>query len=235
MQPGDGAAWMAGGSYLVARQDPHAHRDLGPHLARRAGGDHRPGQGRGRPARAAATSSTRSTSPRRAPTASRSSPMDAHVRLAHPRPNNGARLLRRGYNFVDGSDGLGRLDAGPVLHRVPARPATAVRPDADPAGAARRAQRVHPPRVQWSVRLPSGRPCRRRLLGSGAVRVDSTYLKACFSDISDASRQDLLSPSVTKALRTSISLCKWSGNSPHNGTVTNLYILYAGSPSRRFL
>lgn len=36
----------------------------------------------------------------------------AHVRLAHPSMNNGAHLLRRGYNFVDGSDGLGRLDAG---------------------------------------------------------------------------------------------------------------------------
>ena len=37
---------------------------------------------------------------------------DAHVRLAHPDHNGGARLLRRGYNFVDGSDGLGRLNAG---------------------------------------------------------------------------------------------------------------------------
>ena len=36
----------------------------------------------------------------------------AHVRLAHPDSNNGARMLRRGYNFVDGSDGLGRLNAG---------------------------------------------------------------------------------------------------------------------------
>ncbi|MEU4544031.1 iron uptake transporter deferrochelatase/peroxidase subunit [Nonomuraea dietziae] len=36
----------------------------------------------------------------------------AHVRLAHPSSNGGARLLRRGYNYVDGSDGLGRLDAG---------------------------------------------------------------------------------------------------------------------------
>jgi deferrochelatase/peroxidase EfeB len=36
----------------------------------------------------------------------------AHVRLAHPTSNGGARLLRRGYNFVDGSDALGRLDAG---------------------------------------------------------------------------------------------------------------------------
>ncbi|MBB5777724.1 iron uptake transporter deferrochelatase/peroxidase subunit [Nonomuraea jabiensis] len=37
---------------------------------------------------------------------------DAHVRLAHPTANGNAHLLRRGYNFVDGSDGLGRLDAG---------------------------------------------------------------------------------------------------------------------------
>ncbi|GIJ51061.1 peroxidase [Virgisporangium aliadipatigenens] len=36
----------------------------------------------------------------------------AHIRLAHPSNNQGARLLRRGYNFVDGSDGLGRLNAG---------------------------------------------------------------------------------------------------------------------------
>jgi len=38
--------------------------------------------------------------------------LDSHVRLAHPTLHNGARLLRRGYNFVDGSDGLGRLNAG---------------------------------------------------------------------------------------------------------------------------
>lgn len=37
---------------------------------------------------------------------------EAHIRLAHRSSNGGARMLRRGYNFVDGSDGLGRLDAG---------------------------------------------------------------------------------------------------------------------------
>jgi len=37
---------------------------------------------------------------------------DAHVRLAHPDQNRGALMLRRGYNFVDGNDSLGRLDAG---------------------------------------------------------------------------------------------------------------------------
>jgi deferrochelatase/peroxidase EfeB len=39
-------------------------------------------------------------------------PMDAHMRLAHPDQNNGVRMLRRGYNFTDGSDGVGHLDAG---------------------------------------------------------------------------------------------------------------------------
>ncbi len=37
---------------------------------------------------------------------------DAHVRMVHPSNNSDAKMLRRGYNFVDGSDGLGRLDAG---------------------------------------------------------------------------------------------------------------------------
>jgi len=37
---------------------------------------------------------------------------DAHVRLAHPDSNHGATLLRRGYSFTDGTDGLGRLEAG---------------------------------------------------------------------------------------------------------------------------
>src|SRR5680860_997718 len=39
-------------------------------------------------------------------------PMASHVRLAHPKQNDGVRMMRRGYNFTDGSDGLGRLDAG---------------------------------------------------------------------------------------------------------------------------
>ncbi|GAA4823960.1 iron uptake transporter deferrochelatase/peroxidase subunit [Tomitella cavernea] len=37
---------------------------------------------------------------------------DAHVRLASAEQNGGIRILRRGYNFTDGSDGLGHLDAG---------------------------------------------------------------------------------------------------------------------------
>lgn len=39
-------------------------------------------------------------------------PDDAHMRLMHPDNHGGAKMLRRGYNYTDGSDGLGHLDAG---------------------------------------------------------------------------------------------------------------------------
>lgn len=39
-------------------------------------------------------------------------PVDSHVRLMHPAQNQGVQMLRRGYNYTDGSDGLGHLDAG---------------------------------------------------------------------------------------------------------------------------
>jgi deferrochelatase/peroxidase EfeB len=40
-------------------------------------------------------------------------PVDAHIRLASARENDGARILRRGYSFTDGVDeSLGELEAG---------------------------------------------------------------------------------------------------------------------------
>ena len=39
-------------------------------------------------------------------------PMTSHVRLAHESQLGGIRILRRGYNFTDGTDGRGHLDAG---------------------------------------------------------------------------------------------------------------------------
>jgi deferrochelatase/peroxidase EfeB len=36
----------------------------------------------------------------------------AHIRLASAESLGGVKILRRGYNFTDGSDGLGHLDAG---------------------------------------------------------------------------------------------------------------------------
>ncbi len=59
---------------------------------------------------------------------------DSHVALAHPSRNGGVRMLRRGFNYTDGSDGLGRLDAGlffiayvvdPRTHYVPMQMAMA--------------------------------------------------------------------------------------------------------------
>ena len=38
--------------------------------------------------------------------------IDAHVRLASSEHLGGIEILRRGYNFTDGSDGFGHLDAG---------------------------------------------------------------------------------------------------------------------------
>ena len=39
-------------------------------------------------------------------------PATAHVRLAHASGLGGIRILRRGYTFTDGTDGVGHLDAG---------------------------------------------------------------------------------------------------------------------------
>ncbi|SDD38639.1 deferrochelatase/peroxidase EfeB [Geodermatophilus telluris] len=50
-------------------------------------------------------------------------PETSHVFLAHP-TNSGTAILRRGYSFVDGSDGLGRLDAGLFFIAFQRDPAT---------------------------------------------------------------------------------------------------------------
>lgn len=39
-------------------------------------------------------------------------PVDSHVHVLHPSQHGGAKMLRRGYNFVDGTTALGALDAG---------------------------------------------------------------------------------------------------------------------------
>lgn len=39
-------------------------------------------------------------------------PATAHVRLAHPDQNDGIRLLRRGYNYVEGNNDLGQISGG---------------------------------------------------------------------------------------------------------------------------
>ncbi|SEG40518.1 deferrochelatase/peroxidase EfeB [Thermomonospora echinospora] len=99
----DGADWMAGGSYLVARRiRMHIETWDRASLAEQE-------QIIGRDKKEGAPLGARREHD---PVDLRRLAADAHVRLAHPDSNGGARILRRGYSFTDGSDGLGRLDAG---------------------------------------------------------------------------------------------------------------------------
>jgi deferrochelatase/peroxidase EfeB len=111
VQPGDSPGWMTGGSYLVTRRiririetwDRTSLREQEALVGRT--------KGSGAPQGAAAEFDPINF----AAIGADGKPViatDAHVRLAHPDHNSGARMLRRGYNFVDGSDSLGRLDAG---------------------------------------------------------------------------------------------------------------------------
>jgi deferrochelatase/peroxidase EfeB len=104
------AAWLAGGSYLVARR-------INMHIEpwdRTSLHEQETLIGRDRGEGAPLSGGTEFTEPdfdvqgREGPLIA----IDAHVRLAHHTQNNGAKLLRRGYNFTDGSTELGRLDAG---------------------------------------------------------------------------------------------------------------------------
>ncbi|MGW6530210.1 iron uptake transporter deferrochelatase/peroxidase subunit [Streptomyces venezuelae] len=101
--PKDGTDWMTGGSYLVARRirmnietwDRTSLQEQEDVFGR--------DKGEGAPVGRAKE--------RDEPFLKAMKP-DAHVRLAHPDTNDGATILRRGYSFTDGTDGLGRLDAG---------------------------------------------------------------------------------------------------------------------------
>jgi deferrochelatase/peroxidase EfeB len=39
-------------------------------------------------------------------------PLDSHIRVVAPETNDGARMLRRGYNYTEGNDSLGKINAG---------------------------------------------------------------------------------------------------------------------------
>jgi deferrochelatase/peroxidase EfeB len=97
------AEWMAGGSYLVARRI-RMHIETWDRTSLREqqeiiGRDKKEGAPAGR-------------TKEHDPVILSSMLPTAHVRLANPADNGGIRILRRGYSFTDGTDGLGRLDAG---------------------------------------------------------------------------------------------------------------------------
>ncbi len=99
----DGPEWMAGGSYLVARRI-RMHIETWDRTSLQEQEDiFGRDKGEGAPVGKAKE--------RDEPFLKAMLP-DAHVRLAHPASNDGATILRRGYSFTDGTDGLGRLDAG---------------------------------------------------------------------------------------------------------------------------
>lgn len=121
------AAWHVGGSYLVARRiamnietwDRASLREQ----ERLIGRDRREG--------APLSGGTEHTEPDFAITGREGKPLvdpRSHVAVAHPKNNDGVQMLRRGYNYTDGNDDLGRLDAGlffiafvrsPATHYIP--------------------------------------------------------------------------------------------------------------------
>nr|WP_233551082.1 iron uptake transporter deferrochelatase/peroxidase subunit [Cryobacterium melibiosiphilum] len=107
----DGPAWLAGGSYLVARRIRMTIETWDRTLLR----EQETVIGRNKGAGAPLSGGTEFTEPDFTIVGRADAPLidqAAHVRLAHPTQNAGTRMLRRGYNFVDGNDELGRLNAG---------------------------------------------------------------------------------------------------------------------------
>ncbi|WAH95994.1 iron uptake transporter deferrochelatase/peroxidase subunit [Arthrobacter sp. MMS18-M83] len=128
-----GEAWMAGGSYLVSRRI-RMHIEIWDRTSLR---EQEGLIGRTKGAGAPLSGGEEFTAPDFGLKGRDGGPLiavDSHVRLAHASQNDGVKMLRRGYNYTDGSDGLGHLDAGlffiafvkdPRTHYVPMQMAMA--------------------------------------------------------------------------------------------------------------
>ncbi len=106
-----GASWLAGGTYLVARRI-RMHLEIWDRAPLQEqediiGRDKREGAPLGQ-----AHEFDPLDFERRSADGGPAIPADAHVSLAHHSHLGGIRILRRGYTFTDGTDGLGHLDAG---------------------------------------------------------------------------------------------------------------------------
>ncbi|MGZ4588536.1 MAG: iron uptake transporter deferrochelatase/peroxidase subunit [Mycobacteriaceae bacterium] len=110
VQAGDGPDWMTGGSYLVARRiRMHIENwDRAPLTEQEAIVGRTKGTGAPLGQLAEFDPIDLRISNSHGPLI----PANSHVRLAAPESLGGVQILRRGYNFTDGSDGLGHLDAG---------------------------------------------------------------------------------------------------------------------------
>ncbi|MEO6414177.1 MAG: iron uptake transporter deferrochelatase/peroxidase subunit [Pedococcus sp.] len=105
------SAWMSGGSYLVARRI-RMHIEIWDRTPLQEqqdiiGRDKGEGAPLGQQAEFDTLDFTKPGADGKP-----AIPVDAHVALAHESRLRGIRILRRGYNFTDGSDGVGHLDAG---------------------------------------------------------------------------------------------------------------------------
>lgn len=111
VQPGDGPDWLTGGCYLVSRRI-RMHIEIWDRTSlseqeRIFGRTKGEGAALGQAAEFDPADYT-ATGPDGQPVID----MRAHIRLASAPALDGVRILRRGYNFVDGSDGSGHLNAG---------------------------------------------------------------------------------------------------------------------------
>lgn len=111
VQPGDGPAWMTGGTYAAVRKiamnlptwdaEPVEEQE---HTI-----------GRAKVSGAPLSGGTEFTVPNLTATGADGAPaidVASHVALSHPNTNDGQRILRRGYNYIDGTDRQGRMQAG---------------------------------------------------------------------------------------------------------------------------
>ncbi|MEJ5914187.1 iron uptake transporter deferrochelatase/peroxidase subunit [Pseudokineococcus sp. 1T1Z-3] len=114
--------WLVGGSYLVARRvEMHVETwDRAPLAEQEAVVGRTKGEG-------APLGGTGEHDVLDAAALARL-PADSHVSLSHPSRFGGAQMLRRGYSFVDGADGLGHLSAGLVFLAYQRDPRTAFTP-----------------------------------------------------------------------------------------------------------
>lgn len=125
-------AWLAGGSYLVARRVAMTIEVWD----RQPLGEQESSIGRFKGSGGPLSGGEEATDPDFGLAGSDGPlvPVDSHVAVVHPSRFAGARMLRRGYNFVDGTTDLGGLDAGlfflayvrdPRTHFIPIQTAMA--------------------------------------------------------------------------------------------------------------
>jgi deferrochelatase/peroxidase EfeB len=111
VRPGDGPAWIEGGTYLVARRI-RMHIEI---WDRTSLAEQEKIVGRTKGLGAPLTGEAEFDLADYAAKGPDGEPViakEAHIRLASAQALGGVKILRRGYNFVDGSDGQGHLNAG---------------------------------------------------------------------------------------------------------------------------